>query len=133
VFETNGTKLKKVLILAAAIEVATGLMLIVDPAIVVALLLGPNGLDERASLGRFLGIALLALGLAAWPGSRPWATTFRAMMTYNALIASYLAYLGATERQSGLLLWPAAGLHAVVALILVWMWRQDRHIQEDRT
>jgi hypothetical protein len=48
------------------------------------------------------------------------------MMTYNALIASYLAYLGATERQSGWLLWPAVGLHAAVATALFWTWNKER-------
>jgi hypothetical protein len=107
-------------------------MLMIDPTIVVALLLGGSDSSERVLLGRFLGIALFALGLASWPGRKLHAAAFRAMLAYNALIALYLAYLGAVERQGGLLLWPAAGLHAVVALMLIWMWGQDRHIQEDR-
>ncbi len=41
------------------------------------------------------------------------------MSVYNALIALYLGYLGAFQHASGLLLWPAVLLHAVVAVLLV--------------
>jgi hypothetical protein len=50
---------------------------------------------------------------------------FRAMLTYNVLIALYLAYLGTVGHLRGVLLWPAVGLHAVVALLLVWTWRDE--------
>jgi len=80
-------------------------------------------------LVRCFGIALLALGLACWP-TRQRAETgwpaFRAMLTYNALIALYLAYLGTAGRLSGVLLWPGAALHALVALLLVWTWRVEQ-------
>jgi hypothetical protein len=48
------------------------------------------------------------------------------MSTYNALIALYLAWLGIVGHMGGLLLWPAAALHAVVALLLLWTWRNER-------
>jgi hypothetical protein len=52
---------------------------------------------------------------------------FRAMLTYNALVALYLAYLGTAGHLQGLLLWPAMALHAIVALLLVWTWlRRNR-------
>jgi len=41
------------------------------------------------------------------------------MLIYNALTAAYLAYLGAVGHLGGLLLWPAAVLHAAVAGIMV--------------
>jgi len=49
----------------------------------------------------------------------------RAMLIYNVLIAAYLGYLGTAGHPRGLFLWPAVGLHAVVALLLVWTWRTD--------
>ena len=79
-------------------------------------------------LGRCFGIALLALGVACWPGrqrAESGSPAFRAMLTYNVLIALYLAYLG-TVGHLGLLLWPAVALHAVVALLLVWTWGDER-------
>ena len=48
------------------------------------------------------------------------------MLTYNVLIALYLAYLGTIRHLEGLLLWPGAALHTVVALLLVWTWRHER-------
>ncbi len=44
------------------------------------------------------GIALVARGLACWPRpqrAEDGAPAFRAMLAYNALIALYIAYLGA--------------------------------------
>jgi hypothetical protein len=62
------------------VEVATGVVLMIDPAIVVALLLGAGNFDERVSLGQFLGIALFALGLACWPGQTLHAAALRAVL-----------------------------------------------------
>ena len=42
------------------------------------------------------------------------------MLTYNALVALYLACLGTVAHMGGVLLWPAVALHAAVALLLVW-------------
>jgi hypothetical protein len=42
------------------------------------------------------------------------------MLIYNALIALYLGYLGTVQHASGMLLWPAVLLHAVVAMSLAW-------------
>ncbi len=127
--ETSLDALRRILAFASVVEAGTGLVLIVDPAIVVTLLLGAEVSGAGAPLGRCFGIALLALGLACWPG-RPRAETawpaFRAMLTYNALIALYLAYLGTLGHLGGLLLWPGVVLHAVVALLLVWTWRDER-------
>ncbi len=116
---------RKILGFAAVVEVGTGLALIVDPALVIRLLLHTNEFGRLMPLARCFGIALIALGLACWP-SRPragnGAPALRGMLTYNALIASFLAYLGAIERVDGLLLWPAVGLHALVAVLLVGSW-----------
>ena len=51
------------------------------------------------------------------------------MWICNALIALFLAYLGTVERLGGLLLWPGVVLHAVVALLLIWSWRNERRTQ----
>jgi hypothetical protein len=78
-------------------------------------------------LGRCFGIALLGLGLACWPGrsrAESGLPAFRAMLSYNALIALYLAYLGTVGRMAGMLLWPAVALHAIVMLLLAWTGRR---------
>jgi Ca2+/Na+ antiporter len=129
VSETSLDARRRILAFAAVVEVGTGLVLIADPAIVVRLLLGTEVSGAAALLGRCFGIALLALGLACWPGrqrAESGSPAFRAMLTYNALIALYLAYLGTVGHLGGLLLWPGVVLHAIVALLLVWTWRDER-------
>lgn len=130
--ETSLNTLGKILAFAAVVEIGTSLVLIIDPAIVAVLLLGAEVSGVGTLLGRCFGIALLALGLACWPSGHradSGSAAFRAMLIYNALIALYLAYLGTVGHLRGLLLWPGVGLHAVVALLLVWMWRNDRRAQ----
>jgi hypothetical protein len=115
-------KADRILAFAAIVEIATGLALIVDPAFVVLLLVGANLAGVAVVLGRCFGIALVALGLACWPereragGGAP---PLRAMLTYNVLIALYVAYLGTLGDARGLLLWPAVALHAAVAVLLI--------------
>jgi hypothetical protein len=129
VSEVSLNTLQRILAFAAVVEIGTGLVLMIDPAIVVTLLLGTEVSGAATLLARCFGIALLALGLACWPsrqraeGGSP---AFRAMLTYNVLIALYLAYVGTGGHLGGLLLWPAVGLHAVVALLLVWTGRDER-------
>jgi Ca2+/Na+ antiporter len=126
VSETSLNTPRKILAFAAVVEVGTGLVLMIDPAIVVTLLLGAEVSGVGMLLGRCFGIALLALGLACWPSRQradSGAPAFRAMLIYNVLMALYLAYLGTVGHLGGLLLWPGVALHAVVALLLVWTGR----------
>jgi hypothetical protein len=120
---------RKILAFAAIAEVATGLVLVISPSVVVTWLLGVQISGQGKLLGRCFGVALLALGVACWPGQRgaeSSSTAFRGMLIYNVLIALYLAYLGTVRHLGGLLLWPAVALHAVVAVLLVWTWRDGR-------
>lgn len=126
--ETSLSRLQKVLAFSAVVEALTGLALMFDPALVVALLLGVDVAGVGILLGRCFGVALLALALACWPrrqGPTGSVSALQAMLLYNALIALYLAYLGRYGHFGGLLLWPAAGLHAAVAIMLVWGWRKS--------
>ena len=127
--ETSLNTLGKILAFAAVVEIGTGLLLMISPAIVAALLLGADVSGVATPLGRCFGIAVLALGLACWPRrqhAESGSPAFRAMLTYNVLIALYLAYLGTVGHLWGLLLWPGVALHGVVALLLVWTWRDER-------
>ena len=123
--DTSTNTLRKILIFAAVVEVGTGLVLIIDPAIVVTLLLGAEVSSPGTQIARVLGIALLALGLACWPGpqrTQSDSAAFRGMLLYNAGIALYLAYLATVRHMGGLLLWPAVVVHGVVAALLIWTW-----------
>jgi hypothetical protein len=118
-----------ILTFAALVEVGAGLALIVAPTMIVGLLLGVTGSGGEIPLARFLGIALLALGLACWLRQQrvdSGAPALRGMLIYNLLVALYLTYLGTIGHLGGMLLWPAAGLHACVALLLIWWWRGQR-------
>jgi hypothetical protein len=61
--------MKKLLALAAAGEAAFGLVLLVYPPIVVRLLFNAEIAGAGMVMSRVAGIALIALGVACWPGS----------------------------------------------------------------
>ena len=125
---------RRVLAFAAAVEIGTGLVLIVNQALVVQLLLGEPAAGVAVLLGRCFGIALLALGIACWPqGSRivRGSAPVLGMSVYNVLVAAYLGYLGSVEHLHGALLWPAVVLHAGVALLLWWPGRGEHDLQTE--
>jgi hypothetical protein len=114
--------MKKVLTVAAVVEVATGLALIVVPSLVGQLLFGEELTGIVIPVARVLGVALLALGVGCWPGS----TALCGMLTYGALVTVYLAYLGIIGEFTGILLWPAVVLHAILTVLLARAWFQSR-------
>jgi small-conductance mechanosensitive channel len=123
--------LSKVLACAAVVEFGTGVVLLLDPAIVVAFLFGGELSGVGTLVGRCLGIALIALGVACWPGRERREADVapcRAMLGYNALIALYLAYQGVAGQAAGLLLWPAVVLHAGTASLLVWRRHREQAV-----
>ena len=119
---------RTLLALAAAIEGATGITLIVSPPFVAWLLLRADVPGAGVHLGRVGGFGLLAFAIACWPstenaGSRTHVQALRAMLIYNLLATAYLAYLRIRPGFSGILLWPVIVLHAVLALLFthaVW-------------
>jgi len=94
--------------LCAILEAATGLALLVAPPLVGRLLLGAELVGVAVPVARVLGIALIALGVACWPGR----TALCGMLTYSAAVTLYLGFLGFTGRFGGILLWPAVIAHA---------------------
>jgi len=107
--------MKHVLTLAAILETATGLALLVMPSLVGRLLLGAEPTGVALPIARVLGIALIALGVGCSPGG----TARCGMTTYNAGVALYLAYLGFAGGFSGILLWPVVIAHAALTVGLV--------------
>jgi hypothetical protein len=119
---------QRVVAASAAAEAATGLALIAVPVVVGEALLGAALPSPAIMVARCFGVALLALALAVWPagdgaGGR---SAARAMLLYNALIALYLTWLATRWHTKGMLLWPAVALHAGLALLLAWSWRNVR-------
>ena len=118
--------MKKLLIVIALGEAAAGLAFLTVPSLVVPLLFGQEPAGVAVALARVTGIALLALGVACWPGP-----PLVGLLTYNAVAAVYLAYLGFAGGLTGVLLWPAAVLHAILTVLLsrgiTRMPREPRH------
>ena len=70
---------------------------------------------------RVTGIALIALGVACWPGP-----PLVGMLTYSAAVTMYLAYVGSVGGLTGLLLWPAVVLHLVLSAFLTRALTSDK-------
>ena len=109
--------MKKALIFTAVAEVATGLALLIVPSLVGLLLLGEELTGIAMPVARVAGIALIALGVACWPGP-----PLVGMLIYSAAVTLYLAYLGFAGGLAGVLLWPAVALHAVLSILLGRAW-----------
>jgi hypothetical protein len=108
----------KLLTVAAIAEAATGLALLIVPSPVGRLLLGAELTRVAIPVARVAGIALIALGVACWPGC----TALCGMLAYNALAAAFFAYLGIRGHWVGPFLWPAVVLHAVITIFLGRTW-----------
>jgi len=109
--------MKLLLIIAAVLEGATGLALLLMPSVAVSLLLGAP-LDTPTGLvaARIAGAALVALAIACWQarnGERgsPATGVVEAMLFYNFASAMVLVYAGIRLDLHGALLWPAIVLH----------------------
>ena len=101
-----------VLILTAVAEATTGAALLIVPSLVGRLLLGEDLSGVAVPVARVAGIALIALGVACWPGPPR-----VGMLTYSATVTVFLAYVGLTGG-GGVLLWPAVVLHAILTALL---------------
>jgi hypothetical protein len=115
---------QRIIALASTAEAATGLGLLALPALIVGLLLGVEPEGIALVISRVAGIALIALAMACWPepaagGS---AKPYLAMLFYNAFVAIVLAMVGFGGEMGGILLWPVAILHFLLAALLAWAW-----------
>jgi hypothetical protein len=121
--------MKKLFALTAVGEAAFGLVLLAYPPIVVRLLFNAQIAGAGMVISRVAGIALIALGVACWPGSEATGIptrALRAMLCYSLLATFYLAYLGIRGEWVGVLLWPAVAMHAILTVLLVRAWSQDQ-------
>ena len=114
--------MNKVLIFAAVGEAATGLVLLIVPSLVGRLLFGEELTGVTIPVARVAGIALIALGVACWPGS-----PLIGMLTYSALVTLYLAFVGFAGGLTGILLWPAVVLHLILTALLTFNFTRKLH------
>jgi hypothetical protein len=113
--------MKRVLILAAVGEVATGIALLIVPSLVGRLLFGEELTGVAIPVARVTGIALIALGVACWPGP-----PLVGMLTYSAAVTLYLAYVGFAGGLTGILLWPVVVLHVILTAFLTRALTSDK-------
>ena len=113
--------MKTLLTVEAAVEGGTGLALVASPSLVAGLLLGAS-LDVPGPLtvARVAGVTLLALAVACWrartdgQGSAARGVV-GAMVLYNAGVLAVLVHAAAGLGLSGMALWPAVLVHAIMA------------------
>ena len=117
--------MKMALVFAAVIEVATGAALLIVPSLVGQLLFGVGLTGIGMTVARMTGIALIALGVACWPG-----TPLIGMLTYSAIVTLYLAYVSLVGGLTGILLWPAVVVHAILTALLA---REQREAVAQKT
>jgi len=114
-----------VVVAAAADTLVTGTVTFIRPSLFCWLILGNELAASGRPLGALFGLAMLAVGLGAWPapvGSSQAGTALRALMAFNVLATVYLAYMGAGGLFTGILLWPAVALHAFLSVLLGYAW-----------
>lgn len=113
--------MRRVLVFAAVGEAATGMALLIVPSLVCQLLFGTELTGIAMIVARVAGIALIALGVACWPG-----TPLVGMLTYSMAITLYLAYIGFAGILAGILLWPAVVLHVILTAFLIRALTSDK-------
>jgi hypothetical protein len=118
------SEMKTALVFAAVGELTTGIALVIMPSLVTHLLLGQELVGVGVHVARVAGIALVGLGISLWPGP-----PLVGMLIYSAVVALYLAYLGFAVGLTGILLWPAVVVHAILTALLAWALRVRKSVR----
>jgi hypothetical protein len=118
---TTAPSAKLLLSVMGALEAATGLVLLVAPALVVELLLGAApGMPAGVTVSRVAGVALLALGVACWlaredTANRAAKGLVAAMMLYNVAVVAVLVLAWTSLGPIGIAFWPVVLAHTGLA------------------
>jgi hypothetical protein len=108
--------MKRLLVVSALLEAATGLGVLIVPSLLAQALLGGSLEDPVAiTVARVGGAGLLALGVACWLSRNDGHALVGAMLLYNIAAVAILAYAAVALALSGIGLWPAIGLHIALA------------------
>ncbi len=106
---------------AAGLEMLTGASLFAAPSLLAELLFGSPMTAPGPTVGRVAGLAILCLAIGCWPRGAERDQTPHALLglwLLSALVAVYLIYLGVSGGPVGVLFWPAAATHLVLAVLL---------------
>jgi hypothetical protein len=105
----------------AAAEVGAGVGLLALPSWTADLLLGESLTSPLTLvLARVAGVALTSLGVACWlgkkdPGGNAQGALIAGMLVYNVGVSFVLVHAWIAWNLHGVVLWPASGLHALLA------------------
>jgi hypothetical protein len=106
----------------AAVEGVLGLFLVMLPDRPLTLLIGADNLaPETLLVGRFAGVALVAIGVVCGlarddGGSPALRAVLAGILTYDVAAAALLVYAAIVMQMAGPVLWPAVVLPAALAV-----------------
>lgn len=109
------------LTVTALAEGPTGLLLLVWPALVLALLFGwRHATAETLVVARVAGAGVLSIGVTSWTARRDASTpaargVLTGLVVYNVVAAAVLVLAAVGLEMVGILLWPAVVYHAALA------------------
>lgn len=104
--------------LASAIELITGVTLLLLPAVVMQQLFSSPTSDAGEQLTRLYGLALIGLGVACWESPCPLPAR-RGLLVYNCSAAVLLIILGSQELSGGAAVWAGALIHVVLGVLMI--------------
>ena len=123
--------MKSLFAVAGVAEMLGGLAFVLTPSLQATLFFGASlSGPAEAVLARVMGLAMMALGLAFWQGrTQPQAPAARGLavvvLVYNTAVAALVAATAVGSHVTAVALWPAAGLHAVLAAWCAWSLRRE--------
>ena len=108
----------------AGLEVLTGLALIVAPSLLARFLFGSDLNAAGEATGRICGLVMLCLAAGCWPraGESGRHQALVPLVALSWLAVAFLLVTALIGVNEGLLLWPAAALHLILAVLLTWTW-----------
>lgn len=114
------------LVITTVAEAVTGALLLADPMLVIRLLLGSLAAGP-VTMARICGLALVSVAVACWPRrlNPHLEQACVAMLLYNSGVGVLLAFVGVSGPVSGILLWPAAIFHFLMAASLAVTMRKS--------
>ncbi len=113
---------------AAGLEVVTGAGLVVAPSLLARLLFGSEMNASGDLVGRISGLVMLCLALGCWPRAFEGEDrqALAPLIALSLLATVYLIYVGMGGVNVGVLLWPAAATHLILAILLARAWMSRR-------
>jgi hypothetical protein len=116
---------------ASGLEVLTAVGLVVAPSLLARLLFGSDLNAAGEATGRISGLVMLCLAAGCWPRAvGAGAPALMPLMALSWLAAAFLIATGRIGANVGVLLWLAAALHLILAVLLTRAWMEGPRTAE---